>query len=124
MAKRKVIKKKRVPTKFNPKRLVKLKQLNEHLSVHLDAKKLYLAYQTDVKGNVTTYLYTRISEQQYDLLKLGRCDLFDVFSEATEAVHVVAFHAEQASPLLFSANPKSIGVELLPPPGTFLRPQV
>ena len=125
-AKRKAIKKKRVPakTKFNPKQLKKLKQLAEHLSVHLDGKQLYLAYQTDAKGDVTTYLYTRISQEQYDLLKRAEFDLFDVFREATDAVRVVAFHAEQATPLLFSAHPKSIGVELLPPPGTFLRPQV
>lgn len=125
MAKRKAIKKKRVPTKtkFNPKQLKKLKQLADHLSVYLDGKQLYLAYQTDVKGDVSTYLYTRISQKQYELLKQGQFDLFDIFSEATDAVHVVAFHAEQETPLLFSANPKSIGVELLPPPGTFLPPQ-
>ena len=124
MVRRKVIKTRLVSTEFNPKKLVKLKQLDDHLSVFLDGSTMYLAYQTDTKGDVTTYLYTHISQQQYDLLKQGHFDLFDVYREAKEAVHVVAFHAEQATPLLFSTSSKSIGVELLPPPGTYLSPQV
>jgi hypothetical protein len=110
-----------VPTKFDPKKLIKLRDLDEQLSVFLDGNAIYLAYQTDTKGHVTTYLYTRVSQKQYNLLKQGQFDLFDIFRETPNAVHLVAFHAEKATPLLFSTNPKSIGVELLPPPGTYLR---
>ncbi len=108
-------------SEFDPSKLIKLRDLDEQLSVFLDGNAIYIAYQTDVKGHVSTYLYTRISQKQYDLLKQGQFDLFDVFRETSNVVHLVAFHAEQRTPLMFSTSPSSIGVELLPPPGTYLR---
>lgn len=106
---------------FDPSKLIKLKDFNEQLSVFLDGNAIYIAYETDVNGHVSTYLYTRISQKQYELLQKGEFDLFDVFRETANAVHLVAFHAEQRTPLMFSTSPNSIGVELLPPPGTYLR---